>query len=71
MVFKKRFQPNVELDANLVIAALSGGIESVLAVALACGCPTVKEAMARPEWLKHQPQEYINQVAERVAEIAP
>lgn len=43
----------------------------MLAVALRSGCTTPDDAMARAEWLKKQPQDYIDKVCARVDEILP
>lgn len=65
------YEQNVELDARCVIAAMQGGVTAMLAVALRSGCPSPAEAMGRAEWLKTQPQDYIDMVCAKVDEKLP
>lgn len=65
------YQQNVELDARCVMAAMQGGVSAMLAVALRSGCPSPDDAIGRADWLKSQPQDYIDMVCKRVDEIMP
>jgi len=67
----KTFNQNVELDARCVAAAMQGGATAMLAVALRSGCPAPSDAMARAEWLKTQPKDYIDKVCAKVDELLP
>lgn len=63
------FTQNLELDAQCVAAAMAGGPTAMLAVALRSGCSSPDAAMKRANWLKTQPDEYINAVVARVEEL--
>jgi hypothetical protein len=68
---KKNFKQNIELDARLVLAGMKGGIDAIMNTAFLMRdqLPTTKDATDRCEWLKRQPEEYINKVCDRVAEL--
>lgn len=64
------FEQNVDRDARLVKAGMSGGFEAVCAVAMfdpefAGGPDTV---IAHGEWLKAQPKTYIDRVIDKIME---
>lgn len=65
------FEQNIDLDAVLVKAAMTGGIHAYMN---ACFLrrdvfPDTNTAMARAEWFKKQPEEYLAQVTAKIIEI--
>jgi len=66
-----KFEENIHLDAELVLAGINGGIEGIMNYAFARQdiFPDTDTVMARCKWLKKQSKEYISSVSLRVAEL--
>lgn len=56
------FKQNIDLDAVLVAAGYEGGRDGFLSAAMRLGFESPDAAIARAEWLKAQPAEYVQQV---------
>lgn len=65
------FTQNIERDARLVLAGMTGGFDAVCGAAMLLpefvGGPD--KVIEHGEWLRSQPKDYIHQVADRAAEI--
>lgn len=59
------FEPNAELDAQLVHAAFTGGMDKFMFAAMNLGLQP-DEATKRAEWLKTQPKTYVVEVTGKV-----
>lgn len=60
-----KFKEDVELDANMVFASM-GGVFVPFAISVDM---TPDEAYGRAVWMKRQPETYLMQVVNRVAEL--
>jgi len=65
------FHQNLELDANLVLAGMRGGIDGIMNFAFSRKSifTTANMATERCLWLKTQGEDYINKVSLRAAEL--
>jgi len=65
------FQQNVELDANLILAGMKGGMDGYINACLLRRniFSDKNSALARAVWLKDQGNEYIKKVSKRTAEL--
>lgn len=68
---KNNFQQNIELDAQMVLAAMKGGIHGLMALGMKLRhiFTTTKMVTDRAEWLKEQGEDYITKVSVRAAEL--
>lgn len=62
-------KPNVNLDAILVHASMSGGFEKFCFAAMNLGFKGPDEALKRADWLKKQPKAYVDQVVAKVQQM--
>jgi hypothetical protein len=60
------FEEDVDLDAKMVLAAMSGMFAPC---AMVLGFKSPAEAFGRAQWMKQQPEAYITKVCERAAEL--
>lgn len=65
------FKENIELDAEMVLAGMRGGILGIMNWGLLHRDVFVTTRMVtdRCDWLKNQSKEYITKVSERAAEL--
>lgn len=60
-----RLKQNVDLDAGMVIAAMTGNFAPFcIGIGL-----DANESFRRAKWLKNQPEDYIQKVVEKATEI--
>lgn len=59
---------DVQIDATLVMAGMTSGLDGVLAAGLRLGFATPDDVLERTEWLKEQPDAYVFRVAELAGE---
>ena len=67
----KPFRPNIELDAEMVLVAIKGGMPELINWAFMHRdiFPKPDIAIDRANWLKAQSEKYIIKVSKRTAEL--
>ena len=70
-IMENNFEQNIELDAQLVLAGMYGGIDGIMALGMRLRhiFPQANMVTDRCFWLKKQPEEYINKVSEEAAKM--
>ncbi len=71
MTSAPKFERDLKLDANMVLAGMQGGKEGFMAYAFARRDVFANpgEAIARAEWFKRQPESYVKEVCDRAVQI--
>lgn len=66
----KRFKEDVELDSDMVLQGMKGGISAVMNYGFRRNdiFPNTKDVTDRCEWFKLQSREYIDKVVQKVME---
>jgi len=68
---QKEYTPDVQLDALMVLAGMDGGPHGIFGFAFQMRhiFSGPDDALARADWLRRQPKEYLDLVSARAVEI--